>query len=127
MASGGFLVAFATKHADAVAKTVATSVALVLVVVLEIIIFGSAADLIVILASSSVLLGMDAYREAGQDSRLTHLPLPAGPGCKDALDSSGVPIPIGAQTEGDAGVVESNAEDHKHSEETKLTPSQQII
>merc|ERR1712083_762555 len=69
MACGGLLVAFATKHADSVAKTIATSVALVLVVVLEILLLGASADPIVILPALIVLLAMETYREAGRVSK----------------------------------------------------------
>jgi len=68
LASGGLLVAFATKHADAVAKTIATALALVLVVVLEIILLGASADPIVALSSLIVLLAMEAYRESSRNS-----------------------------------------------------------
>jgi len=68
-ASGGLLVAFATKHADAVAKTIATAMALVLVVVLETVLLNVPFDPVVCMASSLTLLTMESYREAGKVSQ----------------------------------------------------------
>merc|ERR1712007_53330 len=64
-ACGGLLVAFATKHSDAVSKTIATSVAVILVVSLEVPFLGVPLDPIVCIASLIAAIALESYRDAG--------------------------------------------------------------
>jgi len=61
---GGLLVAFATKHADAVLKSMATSFALIVVVSAEMLFLGGPADPVVCLSSGIAALSLQAYSEA---------------------------------------------------------------
>jgi len=74
-ASGGLLVAFATKHADAVAKTIATAMALIMVTALECVLLQMPFDPVVFMAGSITLVSIESYREAGiVAKRMSQLP-----------------------------------------------------
>eukprot|EP00747_Dinoflagellata_sp_TGD_P206555 gnl/TRDRNA2_/TRDRNA2_80251_c0_seq1.p1 gnl/TRDRNA2_/TRDRNA2_80251_c0~~gnl/TRDRNA2_/TRDRNA2_80251_c0_seq1.p1 ORF type:complete len:385 (-),score=82.84 gnl/TRDRNA2_/TRDRNA2_80251_c0_seq1:196-1350(-) len=65
---GGLLVAFATKHADAVAKAVASSTAIIIVVTMEVVFLGTTADPVVFLAAGVAVIAIENYRQAGLSS-----------------------------------------------------------
>jgi len=62
--SGGLLVAFATKHADAIMKAVAASVGLLLTVGFESLLLDVPCDSVVVMASLVAIIAMESYREA---------------------------------------------------------------
>mmetsp|Transcript_54943 Transcript_54943/g.100390 ORF Transcript_54943/g.100390 Transcript_54943/m.100390 type:complete len:429 (-) Transcript_54943:61-1347(-) len=66
--AGGLLVAFATKHADAVAKAMAAAFALVLVVSVDIICLGAAADPVVCMSALVAIIALQNYHEANQQA-----------------------------------------------------------
>lgn len=91
--AGGLLVAFATKHADAVAKAMAAAFALVLVVIVDIICLGAAADPVVCMSALVAIIALQNYHEASQQTT------------KDSYDSADhkspaavAPVPIGTMT-----------------------------
>jgi UDP-sugar transporter A1/2/3 len=79
-AAGGILVALATKHADAVMKSLSTSAALVLTVSLEVLLLGVGLDMVVCLASGLTIMSLQNFQEA---SSLPKSPS-GSPSAKDA-------------------------------------------
>jgi len=78
--SGGLLVAFATKHADAIMKAVAASVGLLLTVGFESVLLDVPCDSVVVMASLVAIIAMESYRDASakpthQDSSQSMHPL----------------------------------------------------
>lgn len=77
-AAGGILVALATKHADAVMKSLSTSAALVLTVSLEVTLLGIQFDVVVILASALTLMSLQNFQEASNLAKASTAP-PSSP------------------------------------------------